>query len=152
GGMGGDRETRTRIAMSVDRAEPAQQLPVSVERVRAKTPRELLEGTLFREHELRENVPDGGRWLISGSGEGRFDLEEPMWTCYLGETAGVAVRDRCGRLIAMGVPITEAMYQGRVVSEVTVPRRAAVADFTATASLAAGVAGELSAVPDYGLS
>src|SRR5690625_7984396 len=44
------------------------------------------------------------------------------------------------------------MYQGRVVSEVTVPRRAAVADFTATASLAAGVTGELSAVPDCGLS
>ena len=138
--------------MSVDRAEPAQHLPVSVERVRAKMPRVILEGTLFREHALRENVPDGGCWWFSGSGEGRLDLEEPMGTCYLGETAGVAVRERCGRLIAMGVPITEAMYQGRVVSEVTVPRRAAVADFTATASLAAGVTGELSAVPDYGLS
>lgn len=37
----------------------------------------------------------------------------------LRETAGVAVRERCGRLIVMGVAITEANYQGRVVSEVT---------------------------------
>src|SRR5699024_11531757 len=99
GGMGGHREPRTRIVMSVDRAEPAQQLPVSVERVRAKTPRVILEGTLFREHALRENVPDGGGWWISGAGQGRFDLEEPMWTCHLGETAGAGVREGCGRLI-----------------------------------------------------
>src|SRR5699024_12173540 len=110
------RRVLFRSAMSVDRAEPAQQLPVSVERVRAKTPRVILEGTLFREYALRENVPDGGCWWFSGSGEGRFDLEEPMGTCYLGETAGVAVRERCGRLIAMGVAITGAMYEGRGVA------------------------------------
>lgn len=51
-----------------------------------------------------------------------------------------------------GVPIAEATYQGRVVSEVTVLGGAAAADVTATASLASGVAGELSGVCAYALS
>lgn len=53
----------------------------------------------------------------------------------------------------MGLPITEAVYAGRVVTEVPPPTLdGECADLTHPSALAVGVTGELSATSDYGLT
>lgn len=138
--------------MTGHRSEPAQQGPPEVATLRNHLPHVTPIGNLFREHGLREGSPDGGCRWFSSSGEGRFDLTDPLGSCYLGETEGVAARERCGRLMAMGIAITEALYAGRVVSEVPPPDLdGPVADLTHPSALRAGVTGELASSADYAL-
>lgn len=108
---------------------------------------------LYREHGLREDAADGGCWWFASDGEGRFDLQSPRGTCYFGETEGVAVRERCGRILAMGLPLTEDLYRGRVVSEVKAPAPGRpVADMAHPEALQGGVTGELAATSDHELT
>ncbi|WP_161958421.1 RES family NAD+ phosphorylase [Ornithinimicrobium cavernae] len=137
--------------MTAPRARPAQQPPPEAAVLRTGLPRVGPSRRLYREHGLREG-DDGGCWWFASSGDGRFDLEDPHGTCYFGGTEGVAVRERCGRLMAMQIPITERLYAGRVVSEVCAPESAgALADLTSPAALMVGVTGELAATSDYAL-
>lgn len=139
--------------MTTARSEPAQQAPPDTDSLRTRLPQARPAGRLFREHQHRKSADDGGCWWFSSSGEGRFDLEKPRGTCYLGETEGVAVRERCGRLMAMRLPISEDLYSDRVISEVAQPALGdMLADLTSPASLEAGVTAELATTSDYGLS
>lgn len=124
-----------------------------MEVLRSALPRARPSGDLFREHGLPSDSADGGCWWFSCSGEGRFDLEDPLGTCYLAETEGVAVRERCGRIIAMGLPVPESVYADRVVSRVSAPELGGDgADLTAADALRAGITGELSATSEYVLT
>nr|WP_281497085.1 RES domain-containing protein [Ornithinimicrobium sp. F0845] len=101
---------------------------------------------------MRQDETDGGCWWFSCSGEGRFDLEAPQGTCYLAESEGVAARERCGRLMAMNLPIAENIYTGRVVSEVKPPTAiGVVGDLASPDALTVGVTAELTATSDYAL-
>lgn len=138
--------------VATGRARPAQQPPPSASLLRERLPRAEVSPRLYREHGLRQAEADGGCWWFSSSGEGRFDLEEPHGTCYLGESEGVAARERCGRLMAMHLPIPEAIYAGRVVTEVRPPLGLEpVGDLSSPASLTVGVTAELTATSDYAL-
>lgn len=136
--------------MTPARSDPAQQDPPDATTLRHTLPRVAISGNLFREHQLRWDAQDGGCWWFSSSGDGRFDLEDPLGTCYLGETEGVAARERCGRLMAMRLPITEAIYHERVVSEVLPPSAdILMADLADPGAITAGVTGELFASANY---
>jgi hypothetical protein len=112
----------------------------------------------YREHAARPEQPDLGCWWFSSHAAGaepggRFDLRSPHGTCYLGETRGVAVRERCGRFLAARLPVPASHLTGRVVSEVSPePFPVAVADLTSPDGARFGVTGELAAGNDYGLS
>jgi hypothetical protein len=108
-----------------------------------------------REHELREGKADKGCWWYSSHAVGqepggRFDLTQPHGTCYLGETARVAVRERCGRFLSAHKPIPMWHMRGRVVSTMVVdPFPDPVADLTAADAGDFGVTGELAGGNDY---
>lgn len=136
--------------MSSPRSHQAQQGPP--DDLRGRLPGTTPSTPLFREHEHRPEALDGGCWWFSSNGGGRFDLAAPEGTCYLGETEGVAARERVGRLMAMRVPITESIYRYRVVTEVAAPvLRSPGADLTDPAVLRTGITGELAATSDYRL-
>lgn len=138
--------------MTPHRSEQALQSPPDAATLRAHLPRAAAPGVLYREHELRSAEPDGGCWWFSFSAHGRFDLTDPAGTCSLGETEGVAARERCGRLMAMQIPITQAIYAGRVISEVSPPQvDGDIADLSDPAALRAGVTAAISTSSDYAL-
>lgn len=113
--------------------------------------------TWFREHARRGGTDAGCWWFSSHAAgeepEGRFDLTSPHGTCYLGETPGVAVRERCGRFLAARLPIPATHTQGRIVSEATVVLISRLAaDLTSPAAARFGVTGELAGGNDYEIS
>lgn len=117
-------------------------------------PRSAVRGLWHREHGERPG-PDRGRWWFAstpdgGEPAGRFDLEEPRGTCYLGSTPGVAARERCGRLLAAGA-IPEGHLAGRLVSSVQLPPTT-VADLTHPDGARIGVTAELAGGHDYPLT
>lgn len=114
-------------------------------------PRSDIHGQWHREHAARPG-PDRGCWWFAstptgGEPAGRFDLDAPRGTCYLGATVGVAARERCGRLLAAGV-IPEAHLTGRLVSTVRLPPTT-VADLTHPDGARIGVTAELASGNDY---
>lgn len=138
--------------MTPHRSKQALQSPPDAVTLHAHLPRAGAPGVLYREHELRSAAPDGGCWWFSSSAHGRFDFTDPAGTCYLGETEGVAARERCGRLMAMQIPITQAIYAGRVISEVPPPQlEGDIADLSDAGALLAGVTAEISSSSDYAL-
>ena len=137
------------------RSDPALQGPPSDPATLAAVPAAVdLGRTWFREHEERD-APDRGCWWFSSHAPGdeplgRFDLTEPHGTCYLGETVGVAVRERCGRLLAARLPIPESHLHRRVVTAVVLmPLPGPIADTTHPDAATVGINGELAAGNDY---
>lgn len=114
--------------------------------------------TWYREHQDRPASPDRGCWWFSSRAPhtepgGRFDLTSPHGTCYLGETVGVAVRERVGRFLAHRLPIPSGHIRGRAVSTVTLdPLPENPADLTSPAAATHGVTGELATTSDYPLT
>lgn len=142
--------------MTSPRSSPAQGAPPA-ELVGFPTATALGE-SWWREHGDRPERVDHGCWWFSGHepGEeprGRFDLTEPNGTCYLGETVGVAVRERCGRFLSARLPIPQGHLDGRLVTPVAIPStRGPVADLTDPDAAWYGVTGELSSGNDYAVS
>jgi len=140
------------------RSDPAQQFPPDPADLTGFPFTTTLPDTWFREHADRSASAGHGCWWFSGHDEadepiGRFDLPAPDGTCYLGETVGVAVRERCGRFLAAHLPIPQTHLEGRVVSMVRLPELAGrVADLTDPRAALFGVTGELAAGIDYLLS
>ena len=82
-----------------------------------------------------------------------LDLSLLDGTCYLGETIGVAVRERCGRFLASHQPIPQPHLDGRVVTSVALPElEGSVADLTSPDAALFGVTAELAIGNDYNLS
>lgn len=136
------------------RSAPAQQPPPGRDVLRSSMPRTDAQGEWHREHAERPG-PDRGCWWFAsipagGEPEGRFDLEEPRGTCYLGSTPGVAARERCGRLLAAGA-IPEGHLAGRRVSTVQLPPTT-VADLTHPDGARIGVTAELASGHEYRLT
>lgn len=118
-------------------------------------PRSDIEGVWFREHADRAPASDRGCWWFTHTPVGkypggRFDLAHPRGTCYLGSSLGVAARERCGRLLAIGL-IPEGHVAGRVVSTVRLPPTQ-VADLTHPDGARLGVTAELATGHDYPLT
>lgn len=102
-----------------------------------------LSGLWFRAHSVSRGV-----WWYSSDGSGRFDLDAPNGTCYLGSSVGVAVRERLGRRLAAG-PVPAAVADQMLVSRVRL--RARVADFTGQAAERFGITREIGTITPYDL-
>ncbi len=104
----------------------------------------------FRAHRERGGA-DGGCWYFSSTsvpgGGGRFDLSEPLGTCYLAATALAAARERVARA---GEVVFAHEVAGVVVSAVRADL-GRTADLLSTRAANHGVTGELSTTTDYGL-
>ena len=84
-------------------------------------------------------------WWSSSDGSGRFDLPVPRGTCYLAE-------ERLGSLLEVARGLTllsETFLSGRQLLTTWPTRPLRLADLSAAAAYGYGVAGELSATPDY---
>ena len=118
-------------------------------------PDRIISGHWYREHADRADATDRGCWWFTSAADGgaepdgRFDLKEPRGTCYVGVSPGVAVRERCGRFLGIGIPIGH--LTGRVVSKVDLPATV-VADVTNTDGARLGVIAELATGHDYQLT
>lgn len=93
-----------------------------------------------------------GPWWFSFDGGGRFDLDEPDGTCYLGSNAESAVRERWGvELLARGY-IDRAAAAGTEVSGLRVPSGGKVADFTHRDAADSSVTAEIGATENYDIT
>lgn len=143
--------------MSAKRSDPAQQGPPPADELAGFPTAENLPHVWFREHGDRAGAPDLGCWWFSSHSPttepgGRFDLLTPNGTCYLGETPGVAARERCGRLLSAHSPIPETHMESRVVTQVVVSPPSPTADLTSPDAAAYGVTGELAGGNNYDIS
>lgn len=113
-----------------------------------------VEGHWYRQHAERDG-PDRGLWWFSSTHPepapgGRFDLEEPRGTCYLGATPGVTARERCGPLLDAGA-VPAGHLTGRLVTTVALAPTV-VADLTHADGGRLGVTAELTTGHDYRMS
>lgn len=99
----------------------------------------------------RAHSADHGPWWFAHDGGGRFDLDPPHGTCYLGSHVEVAVRERLGQtLVAAGmIPGTEA--DRMVVSQLRVDTPMVAADMTNQRATDFGVTRELGTLTPYDL-
>lgn len=102
-------------------------------------------GVWFRAHAVNR-----GPWWFAHGGEGRFDLDPPHGTCYLGSHVEVAVRERLGEnLVAAGmIPADEA---DRMVVSTAQLDGLPAADATDQKASSFGVTRELSTLTPYDL-
>lgn len=135
-----------------DRSRPAQRPPGDL----AGFPTQAAVGRWFREHRYR-STDDGGCWYfssVSTAGGGRWDLRSPFGTCYFGNSAAAAARERVGPLIAHHMPVPEDLVADRVIStlDLTALDLQPASLHADAAATRFGVTAELSATADYPLT
>jgi hypothetical protein len=96
--------------------------------------------TLFRVHQAVH-----GPWWFGSDGQGRFDLLQPLGTCYLAESALGAFVEAFRRA---GVVIPRAVLQQRHVSSLHVPDTMLIADCTDPRVRRYGLTGEIHTAVD----
>lgn len=97
----------------------------------------------------RAHTVNRGPWWFSHAGNGRFDLEPPDGTCYLGSSVETAVRERLGPTLSRANQIPTDEANGMVVSRLHAEGTAA--DTTAQEASRFGVTRELSTTTPYDL-
>jgi hypothetical protein len=99
---------------------------------------------VFRAHRV-ERAP----WWFGSDGSGRFDLGAPRGTCYVAESAVVAVRERIGIVLGTKRRIPSAALDGVVVSRLGLVEPVAVANLRSARAAAFGVLNELASMVPY---
>ena len=90
-----------------------------------------------------------GPWWFGSDGVGRFDLPLPRGTCYLADSAVVAVRERLG-IVLGGRPVVPAsLLTYVVVSTLHVPENRDLADVESSDATRFGVTRELETMVPY---
>src|SRR5690606_18326146 len=82
-------------------------------------------------------------------GGGRFDLPEPDGTCYVADSARVALRERLGPVLGGAASIPRAAVAGVVVSHLALVSDANLANTRVTAAADFGVLRELTTMASY---
>ena len=90
-------------------------------------------------------------WWYASGGTGRFDLPAPQGTCYLADSALVAVRERLGVVLGGSAEVPAGLFVGTVVSRLTLPAPAALANLRSVAAARFGVLRELEVMVPYGV-
>lgn len=99
---------------------------------------------------FRQHRQGNGPWWFAASGTGRFDLPEPLGTCYLAGTPQAAVRELVGPDLAATGRVADSVLARRVVSSLPVRETVKAANVSsARASEHFGVTAELAVMPDY---
>jgi hypothetical protein len=127
------------------REHPAQRAPGPDVDLRGFPVRRLAAGTVvFRAHRAVR-----GPWWFSSDGSGRFDLAAPRGTCYVAESAIVAVRERIGVVLGMQRQVPAAVLSGVVVSRLALAELTVVANLRAARAAEFGVLNELATMVPY---
>ena len=90
-----------------------------------------------------------GPWWFASGGAGRFDLPLPRGTCYLADSAVVAVRERLGTVLGGRAVVPASLLDGVVVSALRLPQERRLADVEARGATAFGVTRELETMVPY---
>lgn len=98
---------------------------------------------------LRAHSAAFGAWWFSSDGGGRFDLPHPRGTCYLADSALVAVRERLGVVLGGAALVPSSLLAGVVVSRLQLPTPRLCADVQARAATRFGVTRELETMVPY---
>lgn len=131
----------------VERNQPSQKPPAAELDLQHFPSRAILAGTQWKRAHRAEREP----WFFASAGSGRFDLEEPMGTCYVANRAEGAAREVIGpEFISTGF-VNRQLLKDRVVSTVLMPSDLTAAKLTADGAFAFGVSNELSATSDYSI-
>jgi len=127
------------------REQPAQGPPGADVDLRSFPVRRVASGTVvFRAHRV-----DRGPWWFGSDGSGRFDLPPPRGTCYVAESAAVAVRERIGVVLGTVRRVPAAALDTVVVSDLRVVEALAVANLRASRAAGFGVLNELASLVPY---
>ncbi|MET3959931.1 hypothetical protein ABIE52_006866 [Rhodococcus sp. OAS809] len=90
-----------------------------------------------------------GPWWFSSSGGGRFDLNPPRGTCYLGFDELTAIRETVGEALAKTGVISEDFATERQLSTLTVPDDHQLADTCTDEAADFGLTRELASMTPY---
>ena len=127
------------------REHPAQGPPGPEVDLHGFPVRRVVCGTVvFRAHRVER-----GPWWFGSDGTGRFDLVSPRGTCYVAESALVAVRERLGVVLGTLRRVPSAALHGVVVSRLEVVDDVAVANLRAARAAGFGVLNELASMVPY---
>ncbi len=88
-------------------------------------------------------------WWFGCDGGGRFDLPTPRGTCYLADSAAVAVRERLGTVLGARATVPASLLDGVVVSRLHLPAAGDLADLQSSAASRFGVLRELEVMVPY---
>lgn len=100
---------------------------------------------------FRAHAATAGPWWFGSAGFGRFDLSPPRGTCYLAESAVVAIRERLGTVLGGAADVPASMLDGAVVSTLELPSSVAAANLRAVAATRFGVLRELEVMVPYAI-
>ncbi len=88
-------------------------------------------------------------WWFGCDGGGRFDLHLPRGTCYLADSAAVAVRERLGTVLGTRATVPASLLDGVVVSRLHLPHPCDLANLQSSAASRFGVLRELEVMVPY---
>jgi hypothetical protein len=100
--------------------------------------------TLLRAHTVAYSP-----WWFGSDGLGRFDLPPPRGTCYLADSAVVAVRERLGVVLGGRPVVPTFLLSYVVVSTLHLPENRDVADVESSDATRFGVTRELETMVPY---
>ncbi|WP_161634782.1 RES family NAD+ phosphorylase [Nesterenkonia sp. AN1] len=127
---------------------PKQQSPAEGLDLKSFPRRVVRAETVWERAHKVENEP----WYFASSGAGRFDLTEPLGTCYLANTAETAAREVVGPdFVASGL-VPDTFLEERVISSVELPTGVSAAKLTSSEVFAYRISNELCSISDYGVS
>lgn len=102
-----------------------------------------------RDVAYRAHHKDLSPWWYASDDAGRFNLEEPLGTCYLANSSACAVREVAGEsLIELGF-IPADFAASRVVSTLAIPARHKCADLTHSNAANHGITREINTCTPY---
>lgn len=105
-------------------------------------------GTRWRKGHRKKHEP----WFFASDGHGRFNLSEPMGTCYLASSDDVAARESIGPDLARSGVVAATFLSGRVVSSLTLPETIVAAHVSSNEAFPLAGTVELCSMDTYEVS
>lgn len=132
----------------MDRDEPAQQPPRQGVDLTEFPARRVEQGTRWRRTHQKKYKP----WFFDSASFSRFNLSQPMGTCYLANSNEVAARESLGPDIMKTGVVAANFAQSRVVSSLVLPDPIKAAHVSTDGAFSFGVSSELCSMPNYSVT
>lgn len=132
----------------MDRQSVTQQAPKPELDLSGFPARLVRQGSQWRKAHKRENSP----WYYDSAPHSRFNLSDPLGTCYLANTPETAAREVIGPDFLHQGFVNAQFAATRVVSTLEIPSEPSLAKITAPEAFNFGISNELCSLPDYSVT
>ena len=132
----------------MDRRSVTQQVPATGLDLSGFPARPVRQGSQWRKAHKRENSP----WFYDSTPEGRFNLSDPVGTCYLANTPETAAREVTGPEFLNQGFVNAEFAKARVVSTLEIPSVPNLANITEPKVFIFGISNELCTMSDYSVT